>query len=80
MSVAITLVEQADRAEISIVDDGRGFDPRQPIDDHAHFGLRFMRERAQHVGGDLSIQARPGDGTRVSVQMPLRPIEAGVTP
>lgn len=79
-NVAITLSAQADRAEIMIVDDGRGFDPRQPIDDHAHFGLRFMRERAQHVGGDVIIQSRPGHGTHVNVQMPLRPIEAGVTP
>ena len=33
------------------------------------FGLDIMRERAQRAGGELSVNGRPGGGTRVSVNI-----------
>ena len=50
-------------------DNGRGFIP-DSVGDGA-FGLASMRERAALVGGELRIDSRPQDGTRVSLYVPL---------
>ena len=62
----------AEGAVITVEDDGRGFDPsRMGQDGQEHFGLQTMRERAESVGGDLQISTQPGQGTRLTVQLPL---------
>jgi signal transduction histidine kinase len=47
-----------------VADDGLGFQER-PDEAADHFGLPGMRERAQLVGGQLTIESRPGQGTTV---------------
>lgn len=54
---------------IEIEDRGVGFDQAQ-IEDH-HFGLEGIRERARLFGGKASIQSIVGQGTIVSVQLPI---------
>jgi signal transduction histidine kinase len=53
---------------LTIADDGCGFDAQaltsRPRDDE-HFGLVTMRERAEHVGGELRIDSVPGGATTV---------------
>ncbi len=39
-----------------------------------HFGLQTMRERARLVGGWLTLESAPGQGTRVSVDLPYTPL------
>lgn len=58
---------------ISVVDEGQGFDQRlfQGPDDGRHLGLRTMRERAESVGGTLTVESLPGQGTRVVLELPL---------
>jgi signal transduction histidine kinase len=53
--------------ELSIVDDGTGFDP----DDvpAGHLGLTIMRERAAAIGAQLVIDAAPGRGTRLRIRI-----------
>ena len=51
--------------ELSVADDGRGFDVDS--EHHGHLGLVTMRERAAGRGWSLAISSRPGGGTRVSV-------------
>lgn len=53
---------------IDIADDGAGFDPSLP---RGGFGLTGMRERVALVGGTLSIDSKPGDGTRIRAKLPL---------
>jgi signal transduction histidine kinase len=60
--------------EISIRDEGCGFD----LDDvlarsvrGQHLGLLGMRERAGAIGGELTIDSRPGAGTEVRIRVPL---------
>jgi PAS domain S-box-containing protein len=53
-----------------IQDNGRGFDPTQATGDD-HFGLRFMRERAESLGGSLQVNSTLGQGTCVEVEVPL---------
>lgn len=47
---------------ITVTDDGDGFDPEGA---NGGFGLLGMRERAELAGGELTVDSRPGDGTRV---------------
>jgi len=56
---------------VTIADDGVGF---VPPDNHdapdGHWGLRGMRERAELTGGQLDVVSAPGQGTRLTVQIP----------
>ncbi|MFQ6057298.1 MAG: GAF domain-containing protein [Anaerolineae bacterium] len=59
------------QTEIVIQDDGRGFDADTVARKGGrHFGLAIMRERAESLGGALSIESQPGKGTRVIVRVP----------
>ena len=60
-----------DHAELEVVDDGCGFDP-QMVGDTGGMGLVTMRERAERVGGTLTILSAPGEGTRVTVVVSSR--------
>jgi nitrate/nitrite-specific signal transduction histidine kinase len=51
--------------ELSVVDDGLGFDPACVPSDR--LGLNIIRERAQSIDATLSIDSEPGAGTRVAV-------------
>jgi two-component system, NarL family, sensor kinase len=67
--VSIRLIATHDRAEMTIEDDGRGFDPaRVP---KGRYGLIGLNERAKLLGGTLAVESRPGAGTRLAVMVPL---------
>ena len=55
---------------IRITDDGAGFNPGTSPP-NGSLGLVSMRERACFVGGNLSIESHPGDGTRVEFRVPI---------
>lgn len=55
---------------LSIRDDGRGFDVQAAQSD-GHFGLMGMRERADQIGGKLSINSEEGVGTEVIIEVPI---------
>jgi two-component system nitrate/nitrite sensor histidine kinase NarX len=61
--VEIHLTQAEAVIELSIRDDGHGFDPTQTFS--GHYGLKMMRERAEAVGADLSVTSRPGHGTEL---------------
>lgn len=57
---------------VEIVDDGNGFDLAQVTQQtRTHLGLIGMTERAEGVGGTLKITSQPGEGTRVSLRVPV---------
>ena len=58
--------------ELAIQDDGCGFDPKtvMAIPGH-HFGLRSFRGRAGKIGGAVEVVSQPGQGTRVTVYVPV---------
>lgn len=59
---------------LTVQDDGQGFDPAAPLaPGRQHFGLPIMRERAESLGGTLTIAARPGAGTTVHACVPHSP-------
>ncbi len=69
--VALT---QGDRGVVATVtDDGVGFEPRRSDGGLTGLGLVGMNERAVLVGAHLDIESQPGQGTVVTVTVPLRP-------
>lgn len=60
--------------EVVIRDDGKGFDifDQAASSSHGGFGLAIMRERAERLGGDLTLRSTPGAGTEVRVSIPLK--------
>ena len=61
---------------IEIRDNGIGFDPATAARENSgHFGLAGMRERLNRLGGQLHIESQPGRGTRVRVEVTLRPFD-----
>jgi signal transduction histidine kinase len=53
-----------------IQDNGIGFDPGATPPDH--YGLRHLHKAVQALGGEMAIGTRAGEGTRLTVQLPLR--------
>jgi signal transduction histidine kinase len=56
---------------VEVTDDGIGFDPTDPELRSHHLGLTSMEERARELGGRLALNARPGRGTVVSLEVPI---------
>ncbi len=76
--VRVALRQAAGFLMVEVADDGRGFtlDPRMPLK-NAGLGLLGIRERVAGVGGTLSLESAPGEGTRLSLRIPL-PAEIGM--
>lgn len=55
---------------LSVLDDGRGFDPGNRAVSSRRLGLLSMRERAVDLGGSLAIDSEPGSGTTVRARIP----------
>lgn len=72
-SVFIQLSFEKDRIHISIRDDGNGFDPdlvQMRQTSRPSLGLAGMRERASLLGGTVSLQSGPGQGTLIEALIP----------
>jgi signal transduction histidine kinase len=62
----------ATSALLRVTDDGRGFDTGAQPGSEASYGLRSMTERAEVIGGRLTVTSRPGIGTTVTATVPVR--------
>jgi signal transduction histidine kinase len=71
VTVSIDFGETAVRLEVA--DDGMGFDPGD-AGESGGLGLSGMAEHAAGIGGRLQLHSQPGQGTRVSVEIPLKEI------
>lgn len=63
-------VHQAPNWVFEVLDNGRGFARRSPGEADAQVGLQIMRERAARIGAKVSVESRPGEGTRVRLELP----------
>ena len=54
-----------------IEDNGCGFNPQQAVRKDNHFGLQFMCERAEQLGGAMRVRSAPGAGTCVELDVPV---------
>jgi PAS domain S-box-containing protein len=66
--VRIAIEKQGDQLTLLIQDNGKGFDVKKQT---RGIGLLNMLNRAETLGGTLSIDTRPGDGCRLLVQIPV---------
>lgn len=77
--VTVTLAVQSDWVQLAIKDDGIGFDAEHHearIMGRGILGLIGMRERANAVGGNLTVRSGQQAGTEIEVRVPLPPGEA----
>jgi len=75
--VVMSLVDADRTVRLDVTDDGAGFDvpawEKRTESGSSSYGLRFMRGRLRELGGGLDIESAPGEGTTVSVHLPLHP-------
>ena len=74
-TVIIATREHPDRYEITVSDDGPGFDPKAPAladDGREHIGIANVRDRLKQIGGDLHIRSERGKGTLVTIEIPKK--------
>ncbi|MBH5334194.1 GAF domain-containing sensor histidine kinase [Streptomyces pactum] len=68
--VDVTLARRGTGVLLRVRDDGRGFDPSAVRRAGRHLGLVSMRDRAQGVGGRLTVTSEPGKGTVIEMEVP----------
>ncbi len=68
--VIISLTQNGDLVTLEIIDDGLGFDieSSQLL---GSYGLQGMRERVSQIGGSMNVHSKPGEGTRVIVEVSI---------
>ncbi|HZS54786.1 MAG TPA: two-component regulator propeller domain-containing protein [Bryobacteraceae bacterium] len=67
----VHLAFDSNKAQMTIRDNGCGFNPGECAGKTGHFGLRGMRERAEEINATLNITSTPG-GTQVCLELPLK--------
>ena len=70
----VSVTGSAGRLNVVVSDDGKGFDPKALKPD-GHFGLDWMQERVELMGGSFEVDSSVGQGTMVRVSMPLSQLE-----
>jgi two-component system NarL family sensor kinase len=68
-TIRLKLLAQSGQVRLLVTDDGRGFDANAIPKDR--YGLAGIYERVRLLGGKLTLQSSPGQGTRVEVLVPL---------
>jgi PAS domain S-box-containing protein len=74
--VTVRVWTDADRLNLQIEDQGRGFDPEVALKAPRSSGLFGMQERITLLGGRMSIESSPGAGTTITAELPLEKISA----
>jgi signal transduction histidine kinase len=73
-SVRLNLAFAQRSLTLVVADDGRGFDASRALSHHdgeRGYGLLGMHERVELLSGTLEVVSRPGEGTRLSISVPL---------
>ncbi|WP_437113741.1 sensor histidine kinase [Streptomyces roseoverticillatus] len=75
---AVTLAFLDGQVTLDVYDDGVGFAPGDgPADGRRTFGLHGMRERIAALGGTLTVESAPGEGTAIAAVVP---VDSGARP
>jgi ligand-binding sensor domain-containing protein/signal transduction histidine kinase len=67
-TIHIALTYSRRGVKMTITDNGRGFSGDAPSASEGHFGITGMKERAQQIGGSLTITSKAAEGTAVEVE------------
>jgi signal transduction histidine kinase len=68
--IVISTLHDQQRFQITITDDGKGFD-LEAAQGNSGLGLRNMEQRARLYGGHVTIQSEPGQGTTLTITVPV---------
>jgi signal transduction histidine kinase len=74
--INITMMDDGDDFVLEIADNGRGITEREMANPKS-LGLLGMRERALLLGGEVSVQGIPGQGTTITVTIPIQQKQEG---
>jgi signal transduction histidine kinase len=72
--ITVTLNYARSVVLLEVSDDGTGFTIPHQLQEfaaHGHFGLMGMRERIDHLGGTLQLKSAPGDGSIITIRLPV---------
>jgi PAS domain S-box-containing protein len=67
--VSCVLAWEDDLLKMTLKDDGVGFIPEM-VESNGHYGLKFMRERAESLQATFKVHSQPGEGTSIIVGVP----------
>jgi signal transduction histidine kinase len=73
--VAVKLVAAYPNVILRLQDDGKGFDVNERLTNRTgekRIGLTSMEERVRHLRGEMKIQSKPLQGTRITVRIPYQ--------
>ena len=79
--VKVSVRRRDNKISITVNDDGRGFDilkTQKMAVKKGGFGLFSIRERLEQIGGKMEINSKPGRGTTVKIEAPLKTTIDGV--
>lgn len=68
--VKVILNIEIDLVRVSVDDNGKGFQPDELLSD-PNLGIKLMRDRAEMLGGHSEIDSVVGQGTRITIEMPM---------
>jgi two-component system NarL family sensor kinase len=68
-NLTLALVITPEQVQLTIEDDGRGFEPAEVP--NGHYGIIGMNERIKLLGGEMTLCSTPSDGTRLDIVIPL---------
>jgi len=71
-NVRLNVVQHEDHIELSVTDDGKGFDSESV----RGMGLLGMEERITHLGGTFQVNSKPGQGVLLHIDLPLAMVAA----
>jgi signal transduction histidine kinase len=67
--VDVTLSTERNSVELSVTDDGRGFDLKSALHERKGMGLISMQERVRQMGGKIAIESRRSKGTSIQISI-----------
>lgn len=70
--IEVTATHSDHQLRLQVLDDGVGFDPMAQSNSDLH-GLLGIRIRVERLNGEVKIDSTPGEGTRLSIMLPLTP-------
>jgi two-component system sensor histidine kinase DegS len=75
VQLTVQLNVEENLVKVSVADNGKGFDP-ESISDTGGLGLKLIKERVEMVGGFLEITSEPGQGSKITFQVPCLEVKA----
>ena len=77
-SLQLAVIGAADAVTLELCDDGKGLAPDW-AGRTGHYGLRWLAERAEALGGTFGVEPREPHGVRLQVQLPLEAVALEVS-